>query len=203
MLYNELEQENILSGVRLRLATIAYVDILLCSIGPLHKIRQTPVSTIALLTFGAFQFTGEGPFQVAESAPEKNFTIVRIQLSAGELPAVIKAGMPKAKQLGRKPFVYFYADWCSPCRALRNSLDDPLMIDAFNGTYIIQFDADAWGTRLAGTGFSIRGIPVLFEINNDGKPTGRKIDGGAWGDNIPRNMAPPLKAFFKGSSQKQ
>jgi hypothetical protein len=42
MLYNELEQEDILSGVRLRLATIAYVDILLRSIGPVYKIRQTP-----------------------------------------------------------------------------------------------------------------------------------------------------------------
>ena len=43
MLYNELEQEDILSGVHLRLATIAYVDILLRSIGPVHKIRQSPV----------------------------------------------------------------------------------------------------------------------------------------------------------------
>ena len=42
MLYNELDQEDILSGVRLRLATIAYVDILLRSIGPVYKIRQTP-----------------------------------------------------------------------------------------------------------------------------------------------------------------
>lgn len=44
MLYNELEQEDILSGVRLRLVTIAYVDILLRSIGPVYKIRQTPES---------------------------------------------------------------------------------------------------------------------------------------------------------------
>ena len=44
MLYNELEQEDILSGVRLRLATIAYGDILLRSIGLVYKIRQTPVN---------------------------------------------------------------------------------------------------------------------------------------------------------------
>ena len=37
MLYNELEQEDILSGVCLRLATIAYVDILLRSIGPVQN----------------------------------------------------------------------------------------------------------------------------------------------------------------------
>jgi hypothetical protein len=45
MLYNELEQEDILSGVRCGLALLAYTDILLCSIGAIHKIRQTPVLT--------------------------------------------------------------------------------------------------------------------------------------------------------------
>ena len=43
MLYNELEQGHILSDVRLRLATRAYTDIPLRSIGPVHKIRQSPV----------------------------------------------------------------------------------------------------------------------------------------------------------------
>ena len=42
MLYNELEQGDILSGVRFGLALLAYTDILLCSIWAIYKIRQTP-----------------------------------------------------------------------------------------------------------------------------------------------------------------
>jgi hypothetical protein len=42
MLYNELEQGDILSGVRFGLALLAYTDILLRSISAIHKIRQTP-----------------------------------------------------------------------------------------------------------------------------------------------------------------
>src|SRR5215510_11395456 len=42
MLYNELEQEDILSGGCCRLALLAYTDILLCSIWAIHKIRQSP-----------------------------------------------------------------------------------------------------------------------------------------------------------------
>ena len=76
------------------------------------------------------------------------------------------------------------------------------MLDAFSGTYIIQLDADTWGKKLKGTKFTVKAIPVLFELGKDGKPTGRKIDGGAWGEDIPKNMAPPLKAFFQKSSQK-
>jgi hypothetical protein len=43
MLYNELEQGDILSGVRWRLALLAYTDSLLCSIWAMRRIRQTPV----------------------------------------------------------------------------------------------------------------------------------------------------------------
>jgi hypothetical protein len=43
MVYNELEQGDILSAVRVGLATIAYADMLLRSIWVIHKIRQTPV----------------------------------------------------------------------------------------------------------------------------------------------------------------
>ena len=42
MVYNELEQGGILSGIRLDLALLAYTDILLCSIWSFYKIRQTP-----------------------------------------------------------------------------------------------------------------------------------------------------------------
>jgi hypothetical protein len=43
MLYNEFEQEDILSGVGFGLALLAYTDILLCSIWAIYRIRQTPV----------------------------------------------------------------------------------------------------------------------------------------------------------------
>ena len=150
------------------------------------------------LTLLQLAITG-GP---ALQAQQKNFTVVQIHPSEEDLPSVLKAEALKAAKITRKPFAYFFADWCSPCKALRNSLGDPLMVDAFDGTYIIQLNADEWAKKLGSTGFSISAIPVLFEIDNNGERTGRKIDGGAWGANIPKNMAPPLKAFFRGSSAK-
>ena len=46
VLYNELEQGDILSEVRFGLALLAYADILLYSIWAIHRIRQTPVYEI-------------------------------------------------------------------------------------------------------------------------------------------------------------
>ncbi|MBI4481046.1 MAG: hypothetical protein HY651_13590 [Acidobacteria bacterium] len=178
--------------------------------------RTVLITNLALTTFVAWQSSlarfGQAPDPASEMPPRmaadkaaaRNFTIVLIPPSDGVLADVLKAEVPKANQLALKPYAYFYADWCGPCKALRKSLDDadPLMLDAFSGTYIIQLDADTWGKKLQGTKFTVKAIPVLFELAKDGKPTGRKIDGGAWGEDIPKNMAPPLKAFFQKYAKK-
>ena len=75
-------------------------------------------------------------------------------------------------------------------------MGDARMSDAFAGTYLISIDIDEWSQQLAGTAFDSSSIPVFYELDEKAKPTGRKIDGGAWAENIPANMAPPLKAFF-------
>lgn len=74
------------------------------------------------------------------------------------------------------------------------------MVDAFTGTYIIEMNVDdPWNWDEASLmGYNSDFIPVLFEVGENGFATGRQIDGSAWAENIPENMAPPLKAFFKG-----
>jgi hypothetical protein len=136
----------------------------------------------------------------ATGAPSATAASVALDPSQGPLVAQLKAEIAKARSMSLKPYVEFRADWCDPCVALEKSMGDPRMVDAFAGTYVIHLDADAWGAKdLAGTGFHVNAIPVFFEIDDAGKPTGRSIDGGAWGENVPENMAPPLKKFFHPS----
>jgi thiol:disulfide interchange protein len=104
----------------------------------------------------------------------------------------------KAIDAGKKPYAYLHASWCGPCKAIEKThATDPLMIDAFHGTAILTIDVDAADEK-ALKAQQLRGqvIPVFYKLDRTGKPTGDRIDGGAWGDNIPANMAPPLKAFF-------
>src|SRR4051794_466995 len=86
-----------------------------------------------------------GPFItgcVREPESPRNFTVVEPNPAEGDLAPILKAEAAKALQLGRKPFVEFGATWCGPCNALKKSLNDPLMKQAFEGTYIIQIDVD-------------------------------------------------------------
>ena len=122
--------------------------------------------------------------------------VVVLEPAQGRLEELLRHEVANAAALAKLPYVQITAEWCGPCKALRASLGDPLMQDAFAGTYIVQVDVDAWKPELDKAGFKSDGIPVFFAVDADARPTGAKIDGGAWGKDIPRNMAPPLKQFF-------
>lgn len=134
----------------------------------------------------------------SSSQPASAPASITLAPAQGELATLLQAEATKARARNLKPFAELRADWCGPCKELEASMEDPRMADAFIGTYLIRLDADAWGGKLGAAGLDSGSIPAFFEIGDDGKPTGRKITGGAWAANVPANMAPPLKAFFKG-----
>ncbi len=115
----------------------------------------------------------------------------------GHLRARLWTESRVAAREGRKAYLYVHAGWCDPCVALQNSIDTPLMQDAFLGVRLLMIDFDRFDPWLARSGFLAPSIPKFFELDRRGRPTGRTIDGGAWGANVPSQMAPPLKAFFR------
>jgi thiol:disulfide interchange protein len=69
--------------------------------------------------------------------------VVVLEPRQGEFVSLLAREVARAAALDRVPFLELTAEWCAPCKALRASFDDPLMQDAFAGTYIIQVDVDA------------------------------------------------------------
>lgn len=129
------------------------------------------------------------------AAPALTHQIVNLAL-ADDLPKLLAEHAARAKQAGLAPFVELWAEWCPPCKKLEAAMGDPRIVQAFAGVYLIRLDSDQWGPKLAGTGLGNASIPVFYALDETGKPTGRKVDGGAWAEDIPENMAPPLDAFF-------
>ncbi|MBN1304811.1 MAG: hypothetical protein JXA13_10285 [Anaerolineales bacterium] len=155
---------------------------------PAARPTSTPVLAVPA-DDTAYELFDESP------APDR-FTIVRIGQSGGGLAGILRLEAHKAVILDRDPYVEFFTGWCPPCKALKENLDDERMIAAFDGTYIIQLDLDQWEKELPGLGFYVPGVPAFYEIDEQGQPTGRMITGGAWGEDIPANIAPPMKEFF-------
>ena len=127
------------------------------------------------------------------------FTIVRLHPGDGDLPALLAGEAQKAAELGQTPIVEFDATWCPPCQAIDKAIQakNELMLNAYAATYIIKLDVDEWGWKNGRVqDFQFDGIPVYFKLDAEGKQTGEVIDGGAWGEDIPENIAPVMDAFF-------
>lgn len=96
----------------------------------------------------------------------------------------------------RKPVLFFTATWCGPCKQFKNSLGDPLMIDALSGVTLIMIDGDVDAEKeKICQKYGIKSYPSYLRVDESGKLL-KKTDGGAWDENIPKNMAPVLKKFM-------
>lgn len=143
----------------------------------------------------------ESTFAANTSTELIGFTQVRLHPKDGELSEMLATEAEKATKEGLLPIVEFDADWCPPCQAISKYLDaeNALMLNAYDGTYIIKLDVDEWGWEDGKIGdFTVEAIPVYFKLDGQGKPTGEMIDGGAWNEDIPENIAPVMDDFFHG-----
>ena len=129
------------------------------------------------------------------------FTIVRLHPKDGDLQTMLVREAQKAAELGQLPVVEFDATWCPPCQAIDRAIraNDGLILNAYAGTYVIKLDVDEWRwTDGKVQDFRFDGIPVYFKLDPKGNQTGEVIDGGAWEEDIPENIAPVMDKFFHG-----
>ena len=148
-------------------------------------------------------FSGCGWWTVTSPPPRdagQGPPVVSVELrpEEGQLTEMLVAQHAAAVAQGRAAFVQVYAEWCGPCVALRGSMQDPQMQDAFVGVHLVRLELEPWRGELLRLGDVPQvSVPSFFEVLPDGT-LGRSITGHAWGDNVPRYMAPPLADFFRG-----
>ncbi len=136
----------------------------------------------------------------SENLVSAGFTIVRLH-PKGDLQTMLANEAQKAIALKQMPVVEFDATWCPPCQAIEAAIKskNKLMLNAYRETYIIKLDVDEWRWKNGKVqDFHFNAIPVYFKLDSEGHQTDDVSDGGAWGEDIPENIAPVMDEFFHG-----
>jgi thiol-disulfide isomerase/thioredoxin len=124
---------------------------------------------------------------------------VVVHLRAGTpLGALLRDHANTAETQGLRPFLEFGATWCPPSRIFGELLDDPRMHPALAGTYLIRSELDDFVNDPLTNELGAVAVPVFYELNADGRSTGRTITGAAWGDDRFENISKTMARFFAG-----
>jgi len=110
----------------------------------------------------------------------------------------VRAERSELRAKGRSILLYEGAGWCEPCLAFHHAAEAGKLDAAFPTLTLLEFDADVDGERLALAGYNSRLIPLFAAIGEDGRGTGRQIEGGIKGDGAVDEIVARLRGLLDG-----
>jgi thiol:disulfide interchange protein len=117
---------------------------------------------------------------------------------AGDVAEYVAAELARAKADGYRLLVYVSANWCEPCKHLEVAVKEGSLRDRFSDLRLLKFDLDRDEARLADAGYSSKLIPLFVIPGDDGRGTGRRLEGSVKGpEAVAQNLAPRLELLLK------
>jgi hypothetical protein len=129
------------------------------------------------------------------AAPAASHVVVHIR-GGTPLATLLREHANAAELAKLRPFLEFGAVWCPPSRMFGDALEDPRMRAALAGVYLIRAELDEFGDDPYARELRAVAVPVFYELDAEGRATGRTINGGAWGADTIENMSRTMTGFF-------
>jgi hypothetical protein len=107
--------------------------------------------------------------------------------------AIIRDESARQKALGRRLLVYVGAKWCEPCQTFHHAAARGELDQAFPDLTLIEFDADADADRLRDAGYVSRFIPLFAVPADNGRHSGKFIEGSVKGERAVAEITPRLR----------
>jgi thiol-disulfide isomerase/thioredoxin len=115
----------------------------------------------------------------------------------GELAPLVRSFAVRARAEGRIPLVYVGATWCEPCRYFHAAAERGELDAVLPSLALYELDLDRDGARIAEAGYRSQMIPLFVVPGDDGRSTGRQIEGSIHGPGSPAQITPRLRAILE------
>ncbi len=113
------------------------------------------------------------------------------------IPEPIASALEEAQRTGNLILVDFYAEWCSPCKVLDNTiLPHPLVKEALKAFLFLHVDTDEFPK--AGEEYAIDAMPTMLVLDSEGRELYRFI-----GLMEPADLAQRLDAIVQRETQEE
>lgn len=119
-----------------------------------------------------------------------------VPLNPGGQPVEAAVRGAMATAAGRDVVVYVGAPWCEPCTRFHDAVAAGELDATFPTLTLLELDHDRDLTGLEAAGYASRMIPLFAIPGDDGRSTGRMIQGSVKGEGAVANIVPRLKALL-------
>lgn len=113
-----------------------------------------------------------------------------------DLATQVRAFASAARAEGRTPLVYVGATWCEPCQYFHRAAEQGALDAELPPLALLELDLDRDGARIRAAGYASEMIPLFAVPGDDGRGTGRQIEGSIHGPGSPMQIAPRLRALI-------
>jgi hypothetical protein len=113
-----------------------------------------------------------------------------------DLAALVRAEMARARVDGRDLVVYVGAPWCEPCTRFHEAAAAGQLDRTFPTLRLLELDHDQDEARLQAAGYTSKYIPLFAVPGEDGRASGKQIEGSVKGDAAVAQITPRLLALL-------
>jgi hypothetical protein len=113
--------------------------------------------------------------------------------ATGAIEPAVREELARAAAEKRKLIVYVGATWCEPCQKFHHAAQEGQLDATFPDLTLLEFDLDRDGQRLASAGYTSKYIPLFALPAQDGRASGKQIEGAIKGDGAVAYITPRLQ----------
>lgn len=133
--------------------------------------------------------------QARAGAAARGVQIVKAPAS-GDVAAIVRDELARARADGRDLVVYVGATWCEPCKEIHDAAEAGRLDAAFSTLRLLEFDLDRDEARLAAAGYTTKLVPLFVAPGEDGRATDNRFAGSYKGHSAVAVTTPRLERLL-------